>query len=72
VGERHAVTQWLKHYATSWKVARSRTDEVSVFFLVYLIFPISFGPGVYSSSNRNEYQKHENNNVSGEYSEAVA
>jgi hypothetical protein len=24
------------------------------------------GPGVYSASNRNEYQKHKNNNVSGE------
>jgi hypothetical protein len=24
------------------------------------------GPGVYSASNRNEYQKHYNNNVSGE------
>jgi hypothetical protein len=23
-------------------------------------------PGVYSASNRNEYQKHKNNNVSGE------
>jgi hypothetical protein len=25
-----------------------------------------YGPGVYSASNRNEYQKHKNNNVSGE------
>jgi hypothetical protein len=24
------------------------------------------GPGVYSASNRNEYKKHKNNNVSGE------
>jgi hypothetical protein len=24
------------------------------------------GPGVYSASNRSEYQKHKNNNVSGE------
>jgi hypothetical protein len=29
-------------------------------------------PGVYSASNRNEYQKHKNNNVSGELSAAGA
>jgi hypothetical protein len=27
---------------------------------------VSLGPGVYSASNRNEYQKQKNNNVSGE------
>jgi hypothetical protein len=26
----------------------------------------TLGPGVHSASNRNEYQKHKNNNVSGE------
>jgi hypothetical protein len=31
-----------------------------------LILPAALGPGVYSASNRNEYQKHKNNNVSGE------
>jgi hypothetical protein len=31
----------------------------------YLILPVALGPGVYSASNRNEYQKHKNN-VSGE------
>jgi hypothetical protein len=41
------------------KVALSRPDEVNDFFQVIL------GPGVYSASNRNEYQKHKNN-VSGE------
>jgi hypothetical protein len=25
----------------------------------------ALGPGVYPASNRNEYQKHKNNNVSG-------
>jgi hypothetical protein len=30
--ESHAVAQWLKHYATSQKVAGSRTDEVNKFF----------------------------------------
>jgi hypothetical protein len=32
----------------------------------YLILPEALGPGVYSASIRNEYQKHKNNNVSGE------
>jgi hypothetical protein len=34
-------------------------------FSTYLILPSALGPGVYSSSNRNEYQK-QKNNVSGE------
>jgi hypothetical protein len=33
--------------------------------LYNLILPAALGPGVYSDSNRNEYQKHKNN-VSGE------
>jgi hypothetical protein len=45
------------HYATNRKVP----DEV-----IYVIFPAAIGPGVYSASNRNKYQKHKNNNVSGE------
>jgi hypothetical protein len=28
-----------------------------------LILPAALGPGVYSASNRNEYQKYKNNNV---------
>jgi hypothetical protein len=32
---------------------------------IYLILPAILGPGVYSASNRNEYQK-QKNNVSGE------
>jgi hypothetical protein len=39
-------------------------DEV--IFKIYLILPAALGPGFYSASNRNEYQKHKNNNVSGE------
>jgi hypothetical protein len=34
-------------------------------FSIYLILPAALGPGVYSASNRNEYQK-QKNNVSGE------
>jgi hypothetical protein len=29
----------------------------SIFFLIYLILPDALGLGVYSASNRNEYQK---------------
>jgi hypothetical protein len=50
--------------ATNRKVAGSIPDEVNEFFQ----FTESFRPhcpGVYSASNRNEYQKHKNNNVSG-------
>jgi hypothetical protein len=59
------------HHATSRKVACSRTDEVNYFFSIYLSFPGELGPGVYSASNRNEYQK-ETNNVCGEQSAAGA
>jgi hypothetical protein len=34
-------------------------------FSIYIILPAALGPEVYSASNRNEYQKQENN-VSGE------
>jgi hypothetical protein len=46
----------LRHYATNRKVAGSIPDEVK--FYVYLILPAALGPGVYSASNINEYQKH--------------
>jgi hypothetical protein len=36
------------------------------FTRAYLILTTALGPGVYSDSSRNEYQKHKNNNVSGE------
>jgi hypothetical protein len=36
-------------------------------FSIYLILPAAPSPGVYSVSNRNEYQK-QKNNVSREYS----
>jgi hypothetical protein len=35
-------------------------------FSIYVILPASLGPGIYSASNRNEYQKQKNNSVSGE------
>jgi hypothetical protein len=38
---------------------------VNEFFSVYLILSAALGPGVYSASIRNEYQK-QSNNVSAE------
>jgi hypothetical protein len=55
----------LRHYATNRKVAGLRPDEVNDFFSIYVILPAAPGPGVYSASNRKEYQK-QKNNVSGE------
>jgi hypothetical protein len=46
-------------------VADSRPDEVNEFVSIYLILPAAQGPGVYSASNRNEYQK-QKINASGE------
>jgi hypothetical protein len=47
------------------QAGRSTPDEVDEFFSVNLILPAAIGPGVYSVSNRNEYQK-KKNNVFGE------
>jgi hypothetical protein len=57
---------WMRHYTTSRKVADLTPDEVNGFLSIYLILPATLGPGVHSASNRNEYQKHKNNNVSEE------
>jgi hypothetical protein len=39
--------------------------QEQIYFLPEFDLPAALGPGVYSASNRNEYQKHKNN-VSGE------
>jgi hypothetical protein len=64
------IRLFSEHYATSRKGAGSRPNEVN--FSTYLILPVALGPVVYPGSNRNEYQKHRNNNVSGEWSAAGA
>jgi hypothetical protein len=46
--------------------AGSIPDEVIGFFSVDLILPAALGPGVYSASNRNEYQELIKNNFPGE------
>jgi hypothetical protein len=39
------------------EVAGSKPDEANELFSIYLILPAALGLGVYSSSNRSEYQK---------------
>jgi hypothetical protein len=47
--------------ALCYKVAGSRRDEVNYIFLqFYLILPAALGPGCYSASIRNKYQKQKN------------
>jgi hypothetical protein len=58
--QKYFIYQRLKNYSTSWKVAGSRNDEVNNFFCIYLILLAAVGPVVYSTSNRNEYQKQKN------------
>jgi hypothetical protein len=41
----------VRRYATSRKIAGSRSDEM-IFFTIYLILPATLGPGVYSAFNR--------------------
>jgi hypothetical protein len=48
-----AVAFWLRHYATNRMVAGSN----DFFFSIYLILPAALRSGVYSASNKNEYQK---------------
>jgi hypothetical protein len=61
------VSLWLGHYATSQKVASSRPDEVNEHFSISLILPAALIPGVYSASNRNEYEN-KKYNIFEEYS----
>jgi hypothetical protein len=60
-----AVAKWLRHYATSRKVAGLRCDEVNTFFFNLPNLPTALDNGVYSASNRNVYQKWKNY-ISGE------
>ena len=49
-----AIAQWLRFCATNRKVGVSIPAGVSGFFIEIK----SYGPGVDSASNRNEYQEH--------------
>jgi hypothetical protein len=48
-------------YTTSPKVADSVPDEVIASFSICIILPAVLGSGVYSASNRNEYQMQKKN-----------
>jgi len=53
-----AVAQWLRCCARNRKVAGSIPGGVSGFFIDIKSFPLHYGPGVDSASNRNEYQEY--------------
>jgi hypothetical protein len=55
------VVKALCHKPEGRGIDTKRSD-----FQIYLILPAALGPGIYSASNRSEYRKHQNNNVSGE------
>jgi hypothetical protein len=50
--------QWLRCCATDRKVAGSIPAGVSGFFIVIKSFRSHYGPGVDSSSKRNEYREY--------------
>ena len=54
----HFVPQWLKCCATIRKVAGSIPAGVIGFFIDIKSFRSHYGPGVDSTSNRNEYQEY--------------
>jgi hypothetical protein len=60
--KREAVETWLRHYAN---VRAFETRWIKLFLTICLILPVALGHGVYSASNRNEYQRHKNT-ASGE------
>ena len=53
-----AVAQWLRCCATNRKVASSIPAGVSGFFIDIKSFRSHYGPGVDSTSNRNEYHEY--------------
>jgi len=53
-----AVAQWLRCCATNRKVAGSIPDGVIGIIHFHNHFRSHYGPGVYSASNRNEYQEY--------------
>jgi hypothetical protein len=51
----------VRRYVTGWAIVGSRPDEENKFSSIYLIRSAALGPEVHSASNKNEYQKQENN-----------
>jgi hypothetical protein len=60
----HQIIRKSINYVSMFKI-KNKTIKIEVFYCKILMFPAALDPGVYSASNRNEYQKHKNN-VSGE------
>jgi len=52
------VAQWIRCCATNRKVTGSITAGVNGFFINIKSFRSHYGPGVDSTSNRNEYQEY--------------
>jgi hypothetical protein len=50
------LSKWLRHYDTSWKAVGYIPNEVIGFFQFDQSLQPHYGTGVYSASNRNEYQ----------------
>jgi hypothetical protein len=55
----HAAAQWLRYYKPEGH--GFKTWWSNWILLIYLIFPATLGPGLYSASNRNEYQRQQKN-----------
>ena len=51
------MAQWLRCCATNRKVAGSIPASINEFFIDIKSFRSHYGPGVYSASNRTEYQE---------------
>jgi hypothetical protein len=68
-GSRGSVVVKALCYKPGGSAFETRGSEL--IFSMYLILSDALGPGVYSASNRNEYQK-QKKNVSGVYSAAGA
>jgi hypothetical protein len=56
----HSLAYWLKRYATIRKVAGLIPDKVIEFIEFTWSFQPHHGPGVYSASNRYEYEEKKN------------
>jgi hypothetical protein len=56
IGSMEFEIKYLRHYATSQKVI-FETQLGKWLLSVYLILLAALGPGVYSVSNRNDYQR---------------
>jgi hypothetical protein len=56
----------LRHIILCGEYSKSSKVNVHSVSNIYITFPFELDiPGIHSASNRNEYQKHNNNNLSG-------